>query len=139
MKSIVKVGNVEFEGDISHDTPGSDLIKEVLLEDDPRPVFIQVWGGPSTASRALQSIQEEYEGTPEGDAIKAKGSAKAKFWLSGQQDQTYKEYVQVHWPAIESIILNAGVTSLGYGAKRGVLDKADTLYFSTEWTENMIK
>lgn len=139
MKSIVKVGNVEFEGDISHDTPGSDLIKEVLLDDDPRPVFIQVWGGPSTASRALKSIQEEYEGTPEWDAVKAKVSAKAKFCLSGQQDQTYKEYVQVHWPDIESIILNAGVTSLGYGAKRGVLDKADTLYFSTEWTEDMIK
>lgn len=139
MKSILKVGNVEFEGDISHDTPGSDLIKEVLLDDDPRPVFIQVWGGPSTASRALKSIQEEYEGTPEWDAIKAKVSAKAKFCLSGQQDQTYKEYVQVHWPDIESIILNAGVTSLGYGAKRGVINKEDTVYFSTDWTDKMIK
>jgi len=139
LKSIIREGNVWFEGEMEHDTPGSDLIKQVLLDDDPRPVFIQVWGGPSTASRALKSIQEQYEGTPEWTAIKAKVSAKAKFCLSGQQDQTYRDYVQKEWPDIESIILNAGVISLGYGAKRGVLDPADTLYFSSAWTAEKIK
>lgn len=139
LKSIIREGNVWFEGEMEHDTPGSDLIKEVLLDDDPRPVFIQVWGGPSTASRALKSIQEQYEGTPEWTAIKARVSAKAKFCLSGQQDQTYRDYVQKEWPDIESIILNAGVISLGYGAKRGVLDPADTLYFSSAWTAEKIK
>ena len=139
LKSIIREGNVWFEGEMEHDTPGSDLIKQVLLDDDPRPVFIQVWGGPSTASRALKSIQEQYEGTPEWTAIKAKVSAKAKFCLSGQQDQTYRDYVQKEWPDIESVILNAGVISLGYGAKRGVLDPADTVYFSPAWTSEKIK
>lgn len=139
LKSIIREGNVWFEGEMEHDTPGSDLIKQVLLDDDPRPVFIQVWGGPSTASRALKSIQEEYEGSPEWDQVKAKVSAKAKFCLSGQQDQTYRDYVRKEWPEVESIILNAGVISLGYGAKRGVLDPADTLYFSPAWTSEKIK
>ncbi len=139
LKSKIFVGNVEFEGDISHDTPGSDRIKQVLLDDDPRPVFIQVWGGPSTASRALKSIEEEFGDTPEWESIKSKVSAKAKFCLSGQQDITFKEYVQPNWPEVESIILNAGVTSLGYMAKRGVLDPADTIYFSSEWTMANIK
>ncbi len=139
LKSIIREGNVWFEGEMDHDTPGSDLIKQVLLDDDPRPVFIQVWGGPSTASRALKSIQEQYEGTPEWEAIKEKVSAKAKFCLSGQQDQTFRDYVQKEWPGVESVILNAGVISLGYGAKRGVLDPADTLYFSPEWTTENIK
>ena len=139
LKSIIREGNVWFEGEMEHDTPGSDLIKQVLLDDDPRPVFIQVWGGPSTASRALKSIQEQYEGTPEWDAVQAKVSAKAKFCLSGQQDATFREYVQVEWPQVESVILNAGVISLGYGAKRGVLDPADTLYFSPAWTRENIK
>lgn len=139
LKSIIREGNVWFEGEMEHDTPGSDLIKQVLLDDDPRPVFIQVWGGPSTASRALKSIQEEYEDTPQWESVKAKVSAKAKFCLSGQQDQTYRNYVREEWPDIESIILNAGVISLGYGAKRGVLDPADTLYFCPEWTQENIK
>ena len=139
LKSIIREGNVWFEGEMEHDTPGSDLIKQVLLDDDPRPVFIQVWGGPSTASRALKSIQEQYEGSPEWDAIKAKVSGKAKFCLSGQQDATFREYVQVEWPEVESVILNAGVISLGYGAKRGVADPSDTLYFSPGWTLENIK
>ncbi len=139
LKSIIREGNVWFEGEMEHDTPGSDLIKKVLLDDDPRPVFIQVWGGPSTASRALKSIEEEYSGKPEWEAVKAKVSAKAKFCLSGQQDVTYREYVQKAWPEVESIILNAGVISLGYGAKRGVLDPADTVFFSPAWTQENIK
>ena len=139
LKSKIYVGNVEFEGDISYDTPGSDRIKQVLLDNDTRPVFIQVWGGPSTASRALKSIEEEYRDTPEWESIKAKVSAKAKFCLSGQQDMSYKEYVQPNWPQIESVMLNAGVTSLGYMAKRAVVNPEDTLYFSPEWTLANIK
>lgn len=139
LKSKIYVGNVEFEGDISHDTPGSDRIKEILLDDDPRPVFIQVWGGPSTASRALKSIEEEYKGTADWESIKAKVSAKAKFCLSGQQDLSYQEYVQPNWPQVESIMLNAGVTSLGYGAKRAVAGTKDTIYFSSAWTLENIK
>ena len=139
LKSVIREGNVWFEGEMEHDTPGSDLIKQVLLDEDVRPVFIQVWGGPSTVSRALKSIQEQYEGTPDWATIKEKVSRKAKLCLSGQQDQTYREYVQQEWPDIESVILNAGVISLGYGAKRGVLDPADTIYFSPEWTARNIK
>ncbi|MBR4977869.1 MAG: DUF1593 domain-containing protein [Bacteroidales bacterium] len=139
LKSLIRVGNVEFEGDISHDSPGSDLIKQVLLDDDSRPVFIQVWGGPSTASRALKSIQEEYEGTPEWEAIRARVSAKAKFCLSGHQDQTYKEYVQVYWPQVESVSFDIGVANLGYGARNAVPNIKDTIYFSAAWTSEMIK
>ena len=40
LKSIIKEGNVWFEGEMEHDTPGSGLIKQVLLDDDPRPGFI---------------------------------------------------------------------------------------------------
>ena len=139
LKSKIYVGNVEFEGDISYDTPGSDRIKQVLLDNDTRPVFIQVWGGPSTASRALKSIEEEYKDTPEWESIKAKVSAKAKFCLSGQQDQSFKDYVQPNWAQVESIMLNAGVISLGYGAKRSVAIPEDTVYFSSEWTLKNIK
>lgn len=42
------------------DTPGSDRIVEILLEEDPRPVFIQCWGGGNTAVRAFDKLKEEY-------------------------------------------------------------------------------
>jgi hypothetical protein len=34
LQSKIRWGNVEFDGDISHDTPGSDLIKALLLDDE---------------------------------------------------------------------------------------------------------
>lgn len=42
------------------DTPGSDKIVEVLLENDPRPVHIQAWGGGNTAARAFYKLKTEF-------------------------------------------------------------------------------
>lgn len=42
------------------DTPGSDRIVDVLLEDDERPVFIQCWGGGNTAAKAFQKLKDKY-------------------------------------------------------------------------------
>lgn len=42
------------------DTPGSDRIVEVLLQDDPRPVYIQAWGGGNTAARAFYKLKTKY-------------------------------------------------------------------------------
>jgi len=44
LKSKIRWGNVEFDGDISQDTPGSDLIKALLLDDEPGPVYLLAWG-----------------------------------------------------------------------------------------------
>ena len=57
LKSKIREGNVEFEGDTSKDTTGSDLIKEVLLDDKGGPVYLQAWGGQSTIARALKATR----------------------------------------------------------------------------------
>lgn len=36
---------------MSKDTPGSDLIKEKLLDGDTRPLWLQAWGGGNTIAR----------------------------------------------------------------------------------------
>src|SRR5262245_12571810 len=43
LRSRIREGNVTFEGDISSDTPGSDLIKQVLLDDQGGPVYLLAW------------------------------------------------------------------------------------------------
>lgn len=42
------------------DTPGSDRIVEVLLQDNPDPVHIQAWGGGNTASRAFHKLKTQH-------------------------------------------------------------------------------
>ena len=59
LKSKIRYGNIEFDGEISKDSPGSDLIKSLILDDKPGPLFITAWGGQSTIARALRSIQEQ--------------------------------------------------------------------------------
>lgn len=72
LKSKIRIGNIEFDGDISKDTPGSELIKAVLLDDCTDPVFINAWGGASTIARALKSIQDIYEHTDAWKGIREK-------------------------------------------------------------------
>lgn len=43
-----------------NDTPGSDRIVELLLDDDPRQLVIQCWGGGNTAAKAFEKLKREY-------------------------------------------------------------------------------
>lgn len=66
---MIRMGNVIEAGDMRQPTPGSELIVDILLDDDPRPVFLQAWGGPNTIARALRSIEERHAGTPGWEAM----------------------------------------------------------------------
>lgn len=50
----------QIDPKIWNDTPGSNRIVEVLLEDDSRPVYIQAWGGGNTVAKAFQKLRDEY-------------------------------------------------------------------------------
>jgi hypothetical protein len=116
LKSKIRYGNIEFDGDISKDTPGSDLIKSLILDDKPGQLYITGWGGQSTIARALKSIQDQYEYTTQWDAMKAKVSRKVVLLPSGDQDDTYAKYIKPNWKGIEYRQFSAG-PNYGYGAQ----------------------
>ena len=92
LQSRTLLGNVETEGEMVAVTPGSKRIVEVLLDDsDPRPIWIQAWGGTNTIARALKTIEEEH---PEKMAAVAK---KIRFYFIWEQDDTYQRYIRPHW------------------------------------------
>ena len=102
LHSIVKVGNTRVEGDMSAPTEGSDYIKDLLLDDEPGPLFLQIWGGTNTVARALLSIAEQYQGTADWEAVYRKVSDKAVLYIIQDQDGTYRNYVQPSWPEIRT-------------------------------------
>ncbi len=136
LKSKIRWGNVEFDGEMSKDTPGSDLIKSLLLDNDEAPVYLHAWGGQSTIARALKSIEEQYQGTRQWDAIRAKVIRKAVIHPSGDQDDTYAKYIQPHWPEIR-YRQQAGGLVLAYNAQSRVSEE-DAAYFTAEWTQKNI-
>ena len=86
------LGNVKAEGEMDEETPGSNLIVKVLLDEtDNRPVWIQAWGGTNTIARALKTIEEKY---PEKMDYVA---GKLRFFLIWEQDSTYQSYIRPHW------------------------------------------
>lgn len=137
LKSKIRWGNVEFDGDISKDTPGSDLIKALLLDNKPGPIYLLAWGGQSTIARALKSIQEKYKETSQWGAIYRKVTRKAILSTSGDQDDTNKNYIQPNWPDIKSLPIGAGGVPLAYGAAaRSSAENA--VYYSADWTRENI-
>jgi hypothetical protein len=116
LKSKIRYGNIEFDGDISKDSPGSDLIKSLILDDKPGPLYITNWGGASTIARALKSIQDQYQYTTEWTNLKSKIARKVVLLPSGDQDDTYATYIKPNWPEIEYRQFRDS-PNYGYGAQ----------------------
>lgn len=97
---LVKVGNIDFEGEMEQRTEGSEWIAQKLLDDDPREIFLQAWGGTNTIARALKSIEEDYSKKRNWKEIKEKVSKKAIIYTIMDQDATYQKYIGPNWPQI---------------------------------------
>ncbi|MDO4259254.1 MAG: DUF1593 domain-containing protein [Actinomycetaceae bacterium] len=125
LRALVAMGNVDEVGDMREPTPGSDLIVRELLADDPRPLFLQAWGGLNTIARALLSVEEEYGAAPDWEDIRARIIATTVLTSFGEQDSTLREYIRPHWPGMEH--REVATTTWGYFARATVRAGAETL------------
>jgi hypothetical protein len=131
LKSKIRYGNIEFDGDISKDSPGSELIRSLILDDQPGQLFITAWGGQSTIARALKSIEEQYQYTTQWESIRKKIARKVVLLPSGDQDDTYATYIKPHWPEIEYRQFRNG-PNYGYGAQIRASTE-DSVYLTSAW------
>ena len=136
LKSKIRYGNIEFDGDISKDSPGSELIKSLILDDKPGKLFITAWGGHSTIARALKSIQDQYEFTTEWEAIRAKVYRKVVLLPSGDQDDMYAKYIKPNWKGIEYRRFSDG-PNYGYGAQLRAKPE-DAAFLTPAWMKENV-
>ncbi|CAG7614209.1 nucleoside hydrolase-like domain-containing protein [Actinacidiphila bryophytorum] len=88
LQGVSRVGN-ENPNDLTtappdmqtKDTPGEQLIINTLLDNDPRPVHIAVWGGANTMASALWRLKTSYS-----SADFARAAAKARIYCIWYQD-----------------------------------------------------
>ncbi|WP_419998978.1 nucleoside hydrolase-like domain-containing protein [Streptomyces boninensis] len=135
LRSRILNGNIEFDGDISKDSPGSDRIRRALLDHRPGPLYLLTGAGQSTIARALKSIKDEYEHTPQWPAIYRKVSEKAVIQSFGDQDDMYANYIKPNWPNIE--FRDMATDIWGYGARDAVRPE-DAKYLSAKWTRENV-
>jgi len=138
LKSVIRVGNIDFEGEMSKDTEGSDFIKTILLDNNNQPVYVQMWGGTNTLARALKSIEDQFKGTPDWSSVYKKVSEKTILYIILDQDAAYKKYVAVNWPDVQVIYNSSQFWCLAYGGVRTVPDELKS-YLSGDWfSKNII-
>ncbi|RRB05042.1 DUF1593 domain-containing protein [Larkinella rosea] len=114
LKSLVRVGNIDFEGEMSRDTEGSDFIKKILLDNTSSPVYLQIWGGTNTVARALKSIEDQYKNSADWAKIAKKVSDKAIIYAVLDQDATYQKYIAPNWPQIKVLYNSDQFWSFAY-------------------------
>lgn len=98
------VGNVAFEGDVREATPGSEVIRCAILDDDPRTLWLLSWGGANTIVRALMSIAEEYQGTDAWPEVQARVYDKVRIMgiMDGVgQDNSWLDHGQPLFPELK--------------------------------------
>jgi hypothetical protein len=118
LMSLVKVGNIDFEGEMEKITDGSEWIKHKLLDADPEPIYLQAWGGTNTIARALKSIEDEYSKKSDWEKIKEKVSHKAIIYTILDQDATYKNYIGIHWPKVLTFYNSTQFAAFAYPWKK---------------------
>ncbi|WP_439488742.1 DUF1593 domain-containing protein [Algoriphagus sp.] len=128
LKSLVKVGNIDFEGEMKEDTEGSDFIKEKLLDDDMETLYLQVWGGTNTIARALKSIEDEYNDTGEWESVYKKVTDKAIVYAILDQDATYRKYIAPNWPDLKVFYNSNQFWSFAYVWKSAVPESLHYLF-----------
>ncbi len=134
LRSRTLLGNVKAEGEMNEVTPGSQRIAEVLLdESDPRPIWLQAWGGTNTIARALKTIEEEHPDRMEEVA------RKIRFYFIWEQDNTYQSYIRPRWGKLGiPTIISDQFLAVAYDKQRRAIPREMEHYFSADWMNRNI-
>jgi hypothetical protein len=112
--SLVKIWNVDNVGEMTKVTDGSTLIKEALLAHDPRPLWLLTGGGTNTISAALSQVAEQYQNTPQWEAIRKHIIATTHVYIILNQDNTFADYIKVYWPDLDVVLNRNQFWTLAY-------------------------
>jgi hypothetical protein len=128
-----KVGNCSAAGEDKVRTEGAELIAEVLLDgNDPRPVWLQAWGGCNTIARGLRIIEEEHP-----DRMK-EVAGKLRLFLIWEQDETYQTSIRPNWEHLNvPTIISDQFDCMAYIWPK-VLPEKTKRYFNADWMETHI-
>lgn len=138
LRSLIKVGNIDFEGEMEQVTEGSEFIKNKLLDASTEPIYLQVWGGTNTIARALKSIEEQYKNTPNWNKIYQKVCKKTIIYAILDQDATYKKYISVNWKDMKIFYNSNQFWCFAYPWKKAVPESQHYLLEGKFMSDNII-
>lgn len=103
--ALVKNGSAAYGMDgvgEGKDTEGSDWIIQALEQEDPRPLWVSVWGGPNTLAQALYTIRE----TRSPEAAKRLTDKLRVYTISDQDDSAI--WIRKEFPNVFYVVSPGG-------------------------------
>lgn len=131
LRQKVYVGSISAVGEMEKDSPGADRIVQVLLDDEPGPVYLQAWGGTNTIAKALSIIQKKHPAEME------RVSRKAVVYIILDQDDTFRKYIEPNWPKLQVLgsFNQFGVIAYDWAKS---MPPAMQVFFERPWLEGNI-
>ncbi|HET7534867.1 MAG TPA: nucleoside hydrolase-like domain-containing protein [Candidatus Didemnitutus sp.] len=125
------------------DSPGSERLIQAIDRDDPRPLWVTVWGGPNVLAQALWKIRS----TRSGEAL-ASAVAKLRVYTISDQDDS-GPWIRKEFPGLFYIV-SPGYHAGGayhYATWSGIsgdffharCDGADFTLVTNEWLDSNIR
>lgn len=137
LRGVTCVGNIRFPGDMEFDTPGSSLIHDAILRDDPRPVYLLAGGGTNTIARALRRIEDEYRKTDEWEGVYRHVCDHAVVISILLQDDACRDYISWAWPGVRVLVADSiNCVGFTYDATNSPVEALDV--FGAAWMERNI-
>lgn len=136
LQDLVTVGlplyGMQGVGD-DKDSPGSNRIIELLEEDDDRPLWISVWGGPNTLAQALLRIRK----TRSSKEVNRLVSKLRVYTISDQDDSGI--WMRNEFPGLSYIVSSGRYERSTWGAINQVVDGIDNTTISNRWLADNIQ
>lgn len=114
-RELVPGYKITFKPDDWLDTPGSDKIVEILLDQNPSPVYLQAWGGGNTAARAFYKLKTNYPDQYD------RAISKVVMYNIWYQDGAGNYIEQTH-PKVTMIHCNSFAGTWNYGSQKNTYD-----------------
>ena len=140
--SSLPLGDMEAVGE-GKDSPGSELLIAATDRDDPRPLWVSIWGGPNVLAQALYKIRATRSPQEIAEFV-----AKLRVYAISDQD-TSGPWIRKEFPDLFYIVtpgVNAGggfhhATWIGIGGDKfhGRFGGADFDLVSNEWLDRNIR
>jgi hypothetical protein len=138
----VPLGDMDGVGP-GKDSTGSELLIAAVDRDDPRPLWVPVWGGPNVLAQALWKVRETR--TPEQ---LARFVARLRVYAISDQDAS-GPWIREHFPDLFYIVtpgVNAGGgfhhatwIAIGGDAFHGRFGGADFQLVTNEWLDRNVR
>jgi hypothetical protein len=136
LKQLVKKGRPEYGmgavGD-GKDSEGSDWIIHLLGENDPRPLWICVWGGSNTLAQALYRIRQTGPET-----VAAKLIEKLRVYTISDQDDS-GNWMRKNFPELFYIVSPGGYGTSTWSAINAAIPGLNNETISNKWLAQNIQ